>query len=100
MDEDELYIEYAYRIGRDRRDVPGVPKKSVLCTFSHSSEVDMVMRLAKKLKGTAFAIDRDYPAEISAARKKLWPEVKRLRSAPNVNVQLKFPAKIVLMVKL
>lgn len=55
----------------------------------------MVMRLAKKLKGTAFAIDRDYPAEISAARKKLWPEVKKLRSGPNVNVQLKFPAKIV-----
>ena len=54
------------------------------------------MKQARRLKNTHYSIDRDYPLEISAARKKLWPEVKELRRIPNSNVQLKFPAKIVM----
>ena len=50
----------------------------------------------KRLKGTRFSIDRDYPSEIAEARKKLWPEVKRLRGIPGQNVQLQFSARMVL----
>ena len=46
------------------------PKRPILCTFSHFSEVDMVMSQARRLKYTHNAIDRDYPPEIAAARKK------------------------------
>ena len=56
----------------------------------------MVMKEAKRLKGTRFSIDRDYPSEITEAGKKLWPEVKRLREIPGQNVQLRFPARTVL----
>lgn len=57
----------------------------------------MVMSQARRLKNTHYAIDRDYPPEIAAARKKLWPEVKRLRSssASGDSIQMKYPAKIV-----
>ena len=54
------------------------------------------MKEAKRQKGTRFSIDRDYPSEKADARKKLWPEVKRLRGFPGQNVQLQFPARIVL----
>ena len=53
------------------------------------------MRKTRLLKGTRYAIDRDYPTEIALARKKMWPEVKELLKVPYSNVQLKFPAKIV-----
>lgn len=85
-DEDEIYVEYACRLGdlannRNR----GVPRRPILCTFGHHSEVDIVMKQARRLKNTHYSIDRDYPLEISAARKKLWPEVKELRRTPNSN---------------
>ena len=54
------------------------------------------MKEAKRLKGTRFSIDRDYPSEIAEARKKLWPEVKQLRGILGQNVQLQFPVRIVL----
>ena len=57
----------------------------------------MVMGEAKRLKNTPHAVDRDYPPEIATARKRLWPEVKRLRSLASSadNIQLKYPDKIV-----
>ena len=50
------------------------------------------------MKNTPHAIDRDYPPEIATARKQLWPEVKRLRNSASSsdNIQLKYPAKIVM----
>ena len=104
IEEQELYIEFACRLGtpdginvnniaNNRNDRMG--RRPVLCTFSHYTEADYIMRKTRLLKGTRYAIDRDYPTEIALARKKMWPEVKELRKVPNSNVQLKFPAKIV-----
>ena len=104
IEEQELYIEFACRLGtpdginvnniaNNRNDRMG--RRPILCTFSHYTEADYIMRKARLLKGTRYAIDRDYPPEIALARKKMWPEVKELRKVPNSNVQLKFPAKIV-----
>ena len=94
---EELCIVYARRFGNVNNSGRYAPKRPILCTFSHFSEVDMVMSQARRLKNTHYAIDRDYPPEIAAARKKLWPEVKRLRcsSASGDSIQMKYPAKIV-----
>ena len=93
---EDLYIDFAHRVGTADKTRRGILKRPLLCNLGHSSEVSMVMKEAKRLKGTRFSIDRDYPSEIAEARKKLWPEVKRLRGIPGQNVQLQFPARIVL----
>ena len=95
LDDEELYIIFARRLGpidNGRRHVRKRP-----CTFSHYSEVDLVMSETRRLRNTGYAVDRDYPPEIAAARKKLWPDVKQRRSAASSSdsIQLKFPAKIV-----
>lgn len=97
IDDEELCIVYARRLGNANNSGRYAPKRPILCTFSHFSEVDIVMNRARRLKNTHYAIDRDYPPEIAAARKKLWPEVKRLRSssASGDSIQMKYPAKIV-----
>ncbi|KAL4236053.1 hypothetical protein ACF0H5_004439 [Mactra antiquata] len=51
------------------------------------------MRNAYKLAGSTYAIDRDYPHEIQQARKKLWPEYKRLKRE-NRSAKLIFPAAV------
>ena len=93
---EDLYIDFARRVGTADNTRRGMLKRPLLCTLDHSSEVSVVMKEAKRLKGTRFSIDRDYPSEIAEARKKLWPEVKRLRGIPGQNVQLQFPSRIVL----
>lgn len=47
------------------------------------------------LKGSQFRIDRDYPKEITAARQRLWPRFKELKSQ-NKKVSLQYPARLVL----
>ena len=97
LGEEDLYIVYGRRLGAFDSGRRRLFKRPILCTFSHYSEVDLVMSEARRLKNTGHAINRDYPPEIAAARKKLWPEVKRIRSTASSgdSVQLKYPAKIV-----
>ena len=52
---------------------------------------------AKLLRGTSFGISRDYPREISDARKQLWPEFKAARDKYGAqNVKLVFPAALMI----
>ena len=97
LDDEELYIIFARRLGPIDNGRRHVRKRPILCTFSHYSEVDLVMSETRRLRNTGYAVDRDYPPEIAAARKKLWPDVKQRRSAASSSdsIQLKFPAKIV-----
>ena len=46
------------------------------------------------LHGTRFGIDRDYPKEISEARKRLWGQYKQEKSTNRSNVKLLYPAKL------
>ena len=71
LEDDDLYIVYAHRLGRvdnNRRRAPR--RRPILCSFSHYSEVDLVMSLTRRLRNTGCAIDRDYPPEIATARRK------------------------------
>ena len=83
LDPGQMYIEKAHRLGKLSKyynsRIQGKPKRPLLISFKYTSEVDIAMKCAKKLRSTSYSMDRDYPPEIVAARKKLWPELKRLR---------------------
>lgn len=98
---DDLYLDSCKRLGRKPDRVRGslqndIPKKRpVLIKFMYAEDVTTCIDKAYKLAGTQFSIDRDYPSEIRQARKRLWPEVKRLRAREGKkSVKLVFPAAI------
>ncbi|KAL4222865.1 hypothetical protein ACF0H5_018905 [Mactra antiquata] len=57
--------------------------------------VDTIMRNARNLAGTRYAVDRDYPIEVRTARKKLWPIYKDYRTNKNNRVSLRYPVALV-----
>lgn len=97
LDTDEVVIRRAFRVGRRKyiqgREIP----RQIVVTFADPHDVELVIEKAPNLKGTKpnISINRDYPAEISEARKELWPLYKRARETHGVkNVKFKFPAAI------
>ena len=95
LDPDEMNIENCDRSGRYVNNSLLRQKLPILVEFRYKEEVEDCIRKAYKLAGTRYAIDRDYPAEIQHARKRIWPEYKRLRQANNRNaVKLLYPAAI------
>lgn len=77
----------AYRLGRVFRPraphlgpAPSPPPRQILVTFSQPVEVDFIMSSAHKLKGSKIGLSRDYPKEISDARKALWSRYKEARA--------------------
>lgn len=68
----DIAIQRAHRIGKsDNKKV-----RPIIAMFRDYPDVDDVMSKGKKLAKTGLAISRDYPAEIRAARAKLFPLVK------------------------
>ena len=51
---------------------------SCLCSL-HYNVYEKILKNARLLRGTRYSVDRDYPAEITNARKLLWPRFKELR---------------------
>ena len=97
LDSDEMNIENCDRLGRYvnntqfRQNIPN------LVEFRYKEDVEACIRKVHRLAGTryVYAIDRDYPAEIQHARKRIWSEYKRLKQANNRNVvKLLYPAAI------
>lgn len=95
LDPDEMNIENCDRLGRHVNNSQYRKKRPILVEFRYKEDVEACIRKAYKLSGTRYAIDRDYPAEIQHARKKIWPEYKRLRHANNRSaVKFLYPAGI------
>lgn len=94
VDSNDVEIESATKFGQ-RRDHNYRPRRrATVVTFRYSDHVDLCLRKAYKLAGSAYAIDRDYPLEIQQARKRIWPEYKRLRHEHRSAVKMVFPAAI------
>lgn len=54
------------------------------------------MNRARRLRGTSFSVDHDYPREIKEARTRLWPMYKDLKNQnPRSKVQILYPAKLI-----
>ena len=55
------------------------------------------MANVNKLRDTDYSVNRDFPTEISRARKLLWPKLKQIRERnPLSKASLGYPAKIIL----
>ena len=92
---DYICIDRAHRIGR--RPISGTSRRPIIVAFRDYQGTVRIMERASRLKDTRYGIDRDYPAEISKARKLLWNRCKELKAATNnpSNVVLENPARVV-----
>ena len=99
IDRGNYDITKAYRIGRKSfsKTNKTIKNRSILVSFIDPRQVDLIMSQAYLLKGTFYGISKDYPKEISDARKELWPEYKQARAkyGPK-NVTIKYPASLVI----
>ena len=88
----DIVIDRAHRLGRFS---PG-GSRHIIVAFSTFRETELVLTNANKMKGTTYSVSRDYPPEITRARKHLWAEYKDLRTRnPFDKVSIVYPAKIV-----
>lgn len=102
IEKSSFHITRAYRIGRVFKPRPGTapyrrpPTRQILATFNSVDQVHLILKNATLLKGTQIGISRDYPKEISEARKSLWAEFKALRELHGAsNVRIAYPAALI-----
>ena len=93
LDSDAMCIDRAHRIGK--RGMRGISRRPIIVAFRDFQDTECIMNNASKLRGSRFGIDRDYPAEISSARKLLWNRLKDLKSQGK-EVVLEYPARLVI----
>ena len=89
---DELAIDRAHRLGKYK---PGLTRP-IIVAFRDYPATEQILSSARKLARTRFGVSRDYPLEITNARKQLWSKYKALKSKyPSGRVKLALPAKLV-----
>ena len=89
---DELAIDRAHRLGKYK---PGLTRPIIVEVRDYPA-TEQILSSARELAGMRFGVSRDYPLEITNARKQLWPKYKELKSKyPRGWVKLAFPAKLV-----
>ena len=88
----EADINRTHRVGRfDSR-----KKRPIIVAFQSYALVEAIMKDGRLLKDTEYSISRDYPLEITRARKTLWPDFKRTKTQnPSAKVSIGYPAKII-----
>lgn len=86
-------IERAHRLGKFNRQNRG--PRPVIVAFSFYRDTEDIISSARSLKGTPYSINRDYPTEITNARKELWSKFKEARNVPYNRVSIGYPAKLI-----
>lgn len=94
-----IFILRAHRLGRRSkwRGMRGQQVKHgpIIAAFRDFPDVESILANAKKLKGTKFEINRDYPKEIANARRDLYRELKEIkRTDSQAEVSLQYPVKL------
>ena len=95
LNPDFICIDRAHRIGK--RYARGISRRPIIVAFRDYYDTVRIMERANMLRNTRFGIDRDYPAEISKARKLLWNRYKELKASSQnpSDVVLEYPARLV-----
>ena len=73
--EQRLEFGNVHRFGKRVRDRP----RPIIARFLYFSELDMVKRAGKNLRGTNFGVNEQFPPEIEDKRRKLYPIMKAER---------------------
>ena len=94
-DSEGMIIEREHRLGRKTR--MRFSKRPIIAAFNNYSGTEKIRKNARLLRGTRSSVDRDYPAEITNARKLLWPRFKELRQNKRQRdtVEIRYPAQLV-----
>lgn len=88
-----VVIDRAHRLGAFKHGY----NRPIIAAFRDFSDTQLVLGNANKLRNTSYSINRDFPQEITNARKRMWQEFKSLRQQnPHSRVNLVYPAKIVM----
>lgn len=75
---DEIPMANVHRIGKRDRRLAARPR-SIIVKFIHYNDLTKIKKCAKKLQGTHYGINEQYPPEIEERRKKLYPIAKSAR---------------------
>ena len=82
IDSGQMYLARTHRLGSfspARR----MHKRAIIVTFRDSCDTELIMSKVTLLRDTIFSIDYDFPKEIQAARSRLWPKFKQIKSESN-----------------
>ncbi|MEW8547543.1 MAG: hypothetical protein AB2693_28890 [Candidatus Thiodiazotropha sp.] len=90
---DDMYLERAHRLGRFK---PGSAKpRPIIVAFRDYYDTELILQVAPELKGSQYSVCRDYPHEISEARKQLWPHYRAAREDRSAKVSIRYPARLI-----
>ena len=90
---DDFYLERAHRLGRFK---PGSSKpRPIIVAFRDYYDTEVILQQVQSLKGTNYAVCRDYPREITEARNTLWPHYRKARETASNKVSIKYPARLI-----
>ena len=90
----EVVIDRAHRLGRFNRNHSR--PRAIIVAFRDYADTTIIISKARLLRGTNYSINKDFPQEITTARKSIWGEYKDLRNRfPDSRVSIVYPAKIV-----
>ena len=88
---ESFIIQRAHRNGRFSRG----KTRSIIVNFLDYKTTELIMSKVNVLKGAGKGVSRDFPAEIMAARKRLYPKLKELKATHGKDASLRYPAKLV-----
>ena len=96
---DKIAMQRVHRLGFKRRGVAPDGRawrpRPIIVAFRDFSDKELILVNAKRLKGSAFSIQQDFPPEIKAARGELWEDFRKAKSENKV-ARIVYPAKLVI----
>ena len=78
--EKEIIIERAHRTKRNYKDKDKKRPRTIVLRLANFKDKNIILKNVNKLKGSDVYINEDFSRETTELRKKLWEEVKQLRS--------------------
>ena len=87
----ENAINKSHRVGRYSIN----KTRPIIVAFQDYSQVERIIKSAHMLRDSQFSVSRDYPLEITRARRTLWPDYKQYKTSnPSAKVAIVYPAKL------
>ena len=92
---DEIVFQRVHRLGRPQmRGTVNARPRAIIACFRDYKVRQLVLRNAKKLAGSNYSIQEDFPPEIRKARTELWPDFQRAKTGEQY-AKIIYPAKLV-----
>lgn len=96
LDTSDIYLERAHPFGPYNKKDP--TRRDIIVCLRDYHDTTRIMSRVGNLRDTQYFIDRDYPREVTEARRRLWPRFKAAKAEHRQSggtVQIQFPAKLV-----